>query len=123
MAIWLQVISRELLMLSILTALGSAPAMLLSERFDPFVRGSLAPVLGLAAGTGLFTTLEWFWPGRSVKWVVPAACACSLALAALSDTSAAPRVDMPPGAGTGRHLSRSGHGCRSPWCASRWRCR
>jgi hypothetical protein len=98
MAIWLQVISRELLMLSILTALGSAPAMLLSERFDPFVRGSLAPVLGLAAGTGLFTTLEWFWPGRSVKWVVPAACACSLALAAFVGYLRRP---------SGRHAARS----------------
>ncbi len=81
MSVWLQIVS-QLLMLVVISTLGSGPVMLLSDRFELWVRLSLAPILGLT-GTALFTTLEWFWSGNSVNFVVPVACVLSLGIAAM----------------------------------------
>jgi hypothetical protein len=39
----------------------------------------MAPVLGLATGVCLFTSIEWFFNGNQVKWIVPVAAVVSLA--------------------------------------------
>lgn len=65
-------------MLALLAALGSGPACLLRYRFEAAVCGCFAPVLGLCLGTALFTTLEWFWSGQTLGWLVPVAAVLSL---------------------------------------------
>ena len=66
-------------MLAVIGALGSWPATFLPRRFDGVARVAMAPVLGLCAGTCVFTTLVWFVPASDTYWLVPLLCACSLA--------------------------------------------
>ncbi len=75
----LVMVGREALMLAVIGALGSWPATFLPRRFDGVARVAMAPVLGLCAGTCVFTTLVWFVPASDTYWLVPLLCACSLA--------------------------------------------
>jgi hypothetical protein len=81
MHIWVDIFTRELIMLALLLALGSGPASFLGERFAAAPRLALAPVLGLCLGTCVFTTLIWFTAARNTYWLV-------LVLAVLSVTVA-----------------------------------
>ncbi len=58
-------------MLTILTALGSGPATLLKEKLSAPVRFALMPVIGLCAGSCVFTTLLAIFPASSTFWLVP----------------------------------------------------
>ena|GEM_PF-1446270 len=70
---------REGLFLALIACLGAAPATYLPREFSASLRVAFAPVLGLAVGVCLFTSIEWFFDGDQVKWVVPLAAAVSLA--------------------------------------------
>ena len=87
MHIWTDILIRELAMLAVLFALGSAPAAYLGRRFDAAARLALAPVLGLCVGTCVFTTLIWFTAARRTYWLVPVLAAISLSLRAPSQSS------------------------------------
>lgn len=69
-------------MLAILLALGSGPASLLGARFGAAARLALTPVLGLCAGTCVFTTLIGLTAADNTYWLVPVLALASLALAA-----------------------------------------
>ncbi|HUZ19078.1 MAG TPA: hypothetical protein VMU75_00715, partial [Acidimicrobiales bacterium] len=75
----LVMVGREALMLAVIAALGSWPATFLPRRFGGVARLAMAPVLGLCAGTGVFTTLVWFVPASDTYWLVPLLGAASLA--------------------------------------------
>jgi hypothetical protein len=68
--IWSDLVSRELVLLVLLTALGSGPASLLGEDVDRGARWAMAPVLGMCIGVGVFTTLLWFVPASQTSWCV-----------------------------------------------------
>ena len=82
MHVWLDLISRELLLVALLAAIGSGPAAFLSERFDGVARLALAPVLGLCVGVCLTVTLVYFVPTADTGWVLIPLAVLSLALAA-----------------------------------------
>ncbi len=69
-------------MLITLLALGSGPASFLGRRFDPAARVAMAPVLGLCAGTCVFTTLLWFTAASNTYWLLPILGLVSLVVAA-----------------------------------------
>lgn len=81
-------VSRELLFLLILSALGSGPATFLSVRFSPLARAAMAPALGMCVGTAIFTCTLWFFPANKTFWLVPALAILSLAAAAHRSWSA-----------------------------------
>ena len=81
MHIWTDIFARELAMLVMLFALGSGPASFLGPRFDAAARLAMAPVLGLCAGTCVFTTLIWFTPARNTYWLLPILALASLLIA------------------------------------------
>lgn len=82
MHVWIDLISRELLFLALVTAFGSGPAAFLSERFDGAARLAMAPVLGLCVGVCAFMTLIYFFSAHETSWVVILAALASLAAAA-----------------------------------------
>ena len=84
MHIWTDIVTRELVMLITLLALGSGPASFLGRRFDPAARVAMAPVLGLCAGTCVFTTLLWFTAASNTYWLLPILALVSLVVAATS---------------------------------------
>ena len=69
-------------MLLTLLALGSGPASLLGARFGAASRLAMAPVLGLCAGTCVFTTLLWFTAAGNTYWLLPILAVISLTVAA-----------------------------------------
>jgi hypothetical protein len=79
--IWTDIVTRELLMLITLLALGSGPASLLGPRFSAASRVAMAPVLGLCVGTCVFTTLLWFTAARNTYWLLPVLALVSVAIA------------------------------------------
>lgn len=81
MHIWLDISTRELVMLITLLALGSGPASFLGRRFDFAARVAMAPVLGLCIGTAVFTTLIWFTAARHTYWLLPILALVSVAVA------------------------------------------
>jgi len=81
MHIWADIFIREAAMLITLVALGSGPASFLSRRFDAAGRLAMAPVLGLCAGTCVFTTLIWFTAARHTYWLLPILAVASVAVA------------------------------------------
>jgi hypothetical protein len=82
MHVWLELLSRELLFVVLLAAIGSAPAAFLSERFDGIARLAMAPVLGLCVGACFTVTLVYFAPTADTGWVVIPLALASLAVAA-----------------------------------------
>jgi len=100
MHIWTDIVTRELVMLVTLFALGSGPASFLGRRFDAAARFGMASVLGLCVGTCVFTTLIWFTAARNTYWLLPI-------LAALSVTVALWRGLKPPRAQPGEGPQRS----------------
>jgi hypothetical protein len=80
MHVWLLLLSRELLFLALLIALGSAPVSFLSARFDGAARAALAPAFGLCVGVCLTVTLIYAFPAADTGWVVIAFASASLAL-------------------------------------------
>jgi hypothetical protein len=82
MHVWLDLITRELLFVALLTALGSGPAAFLSERFDGVARLALAPALGLCVGACFTVTLVYFLPTLDTAWVMIPAALASLGVAA-----------------------------------------
>jgi hypothetical protein len=82
MTIWSLLISRELLFLALVTALGAAPAAFLGERFGRAARWTMAPALGLCVGACLTVTLVYFYPAHETDWLVVAAAVASVAAAA-----------------------------------------
>ncbi|MBV9336419.1 MAG: hypothetical protein JO243_11045, partial [Solirubrobacterales bacterium] len=81
MHVWLDLIFRELLLVALLAALGSAPATFLPERYDGIARCALAPALGLCIGVSLTVTLVYFFPASDTDWVVIVLALSSLASA------------------------------------------
>jgi hypothetical protein len=81
MHIWSDIFARELIMLAILLCLGSGPASFLGRRFDAASRVAMAPVLGLCAGTCVFTTLLWFTAANNTYWLLPVLAAISVTVA------------------------------------------
>ncbi|HUB73891.1 MAG TPA: hypothetical protein VL979_07640 [Solirubrobacteraceae bacterium] len=81
MHIWTDIATRELAMLAVLFALGSGPAAFLGRRFDTAARLALAPVLGLCAGTCVFTTLIWLTAADNTYWLVPVLACVSVGFA------------------------------------------
>lgn len=82
MHVWLDLISRELLFVALLTLLGLAPAAwLLPGRFDPISRLALAPVLGMCVGVCLTTTTLYAFPAGDTGWLVVIVAAVSTVLA------------------------------------------
>ena len=69
-------------MLAILALLGIGPASFLSKRVGRAARLLLAPVLGMVLGTSVCTTVIWFYPASSTRWLVPslALMSCVVAL-------------------------------------------
>lgn len=78
MRLWFDLVTRELLMVAILLALGSGLTTFLGERFDRLSRFALAPVLGLCFGVSAFTTLIYFFPAQETAWLLPVLAAASL---------------------------------------------
>ena len=81
MRIWLDLITRELVFVALLAAIGSGPAIFLPDRFDRVARWALAPVLGLCVGVCVTVTLVYAFPTRDTGWVVIALAVASVALA------------------------------------------
>jgi hypothetical protein len=81
MHVWLDLISRELLFLALLAAIGSGPATFLSERFDGVARAAMAPVFGLCVGVCLTVTLVYFFPSSETWWVLIPLALASLGVA------------------------------------------
>lgn len=82
MHIWIDLISRELLFVALLTLLGLAPAAwLLPDRFDSISRLALAPVLGMCLGVCLTTTTLYAFPAGDTGWLVVVVAAVSTVLA------------------------------------------
>jgi hypothetical protein len=81
MHVWLDLITRELVFVALLAAIGSGPATFLPERFDSVARWALAPVLGLCASVCMTVTLVYAFPTRDTGWVVIVLAVASLALA------------------------------------------
>ena len=88
MTVLVQFLSREVLFLAILTALGSGPATFLGEKFSCLARIAMAPVLGMCVGTAVFTCTLWFLSADSTYWLVPVICALSLGVAIYHTRSA-----------------------------------
>ena len=74
-------LSREVLFLAILAALGSGPASFLSSRFSTLGRAAMAPAFGMCIGTALSTCLVWFFPADRTYWLIPIFTVLSLAIA------------------------------------------
>lgn len=74
----LAVLERELLMLSVLAALGSGPTALLGSRVDALGRVALAPVFGLCVGVCIYTSLLWLYPASTTAWSLPCMAALSV---------------------------------------------
>ena len=83
MHVWLDLISRELLLFALVATLGSGPAAFLSARFDGVARLALAPVFGLCVGVCLTVTLIYFFPAHDTRWVLIPVALASVATAAL----------------------------------------
>jgi hypothetical protein len=81
MHVWIHIVTRELLMLVMLLALGSAPASFLGSRFGGAARVAMAPVLGLCVGTCVFTTLLWFTAASNTYWLLPIIALVSVSVA------------------------------------------
>jgi hypothetical protein len=81
MHLWFDLISRELALLVVVTALGLGPSSFLSERFDATARLAMAPVLGMCTGAAVFTTLLWFASASRTAWLLPVIGAGSCAVA------------------------------------------
>ena len=81
MRIWLDLITRELVFVALLAAIGSGPATFLPDRFDRVGRWALAPVLGLCVGVCLTVTLVYAFPTRDTGWVVIVLAVASFAVA------------------------------------------
>jgi hypothetical protein len=94
LTVWFDLITRELLMLALIAAMGAAPAALAARRHDAWSSAALAPILGMCVGTCVFTTLIWFWPASDTSWVVVVVALASMAAA----------VSARPGRHRGRHL-------------------
>jgi hypothetical protein len=90
MHIWTNLLVREGALLTVLLALGAAPAAFLSERFDAAGRLALAPILGFCVGTCIATTVLQFVPADSTYW--------ALIPLALSSLYVALRRTLPKGA-------------------------
>lgn len=81
MHVWVELLSRELLFVVLLGALGLGPASFLSDRFDRLTRLALAPALGLCVGVCVTVTLAYAFPARDTAWVLIVLAVASLALA------------------------------------------
>lgn len=90
MHVWLDLISRELLFLALLAAIGAGPATFLSERFDGVARLAMAPVFGLCVGVCVTVTLVYFFPTSETWWVVILLALVSLGVAARRRGTAPP---------------------------------
>ena len=82
MNVWLDLITRELLFLALLAALGAGPATFLSKRYDGAARFAMAPVLGLCVGVCVTVALIYYFPARDTGWFVVVLALASLGLAA-----------------------------------------
>ncbi len=87
-------------MLAVLAAFGSGLASLLPRTTDAPTRWGFAPVLGLALGAAVFTTVEWVLPARRSSWLIGLLCGVSLAIAWLRRRRAPSREDTAETAGT-----------------------
>ncbi len=81
MHVWADLLSRELLFVVLLAALGLGPAAFLPERFDRLTRLALAPAFGLCVGVCLTVTLAYAFPARDTAWLLIVVAVLSLALA------------------------------------------
>jgi hypothetical protein len=81
MHVWIDLISRELLFMALVAALGAGPATFLSERFDGVARTAIAPAFGLCVGVCLTVTLVYFFPTSETWWMVLPLALVSLGLA------------------------------------------
>jgi hypothetical protein len=81
MHIWTDLLERELVLLAVLLALGSAPVAFLSERFDGADRLALAPILGFCLGTCVATTILEFVPADQTSWMLIPLALLSLGVA------------------------------------------
>ena len=81
MNVWVDLISRELLLLVLLGATGLGPATYLPERFDRVTRLAMAPALGLCVCVCVTVTLVYALPVHDTDWVLIVLAVASLALA------------------------------------------
>jgi hypothetical protein len=76
-------IGRELAFLVIITMLGSGPATLLKGKVSAPVRFAIMPVIGVCAGSCVFTTLLEQFPASSTFWLLPVLAVASVTAAVL----------------------------------------
>lgn len=95
-------ISRELILLLLVTLFGWGPSVPLERVVAPSLRIALMPAIGFALGTCVFTTLLWFFPASSTYWILLLLAAGSSAVGLfcrtrqrLSETDRAPDSDVP----------------------------
>ena len=77
----LDLLGREAALLAVITLLGSGPATLLKGKVAAPVRFALMPIIGLCAGSCIFTTLLAVLPASSTFWLLPVLGLASLAAA------------------------------------------
>jgi hypothetical protein len=73
----IRLLGYEALVFVLIFAIGSGVAAALPRSMPIYVRVAMAPALGLALSTSLFTTLAWFWSARQFSFVVPILAALS----------------------------------------------
>ena len=81
MHVWLDLISRELVFVVLMAAIGFGPATFLPERFDRVARWALAPVFGLCVGVCVTVTLVYAFPTGDTGWVLIVLAVASVVLA------------------------------------------